>query len=356
MLKEKLICVVTPQGRCYFRAQVVAKEFVDKDNNVIHTVGALPDGEIDELKVSTKTVKHYKGGKLNGSLQIIDLNTGEVTYSEEYKNGVLVDLKDHMAKGVSVATVATAKPTYEGTTMKIKNGTLSFYVQGKEVAEQTLSVNGSPVEQLGEIPDGPVKEFDENNVVRAEAQYQDNKLQGDFIRYNEQGKIISRETYQQGILQGPAFYYAYEAHGVCMTEANYQNALLQGKWTLYSAKDRPFLQATYEQGKLQGLRTNFYESGAVRCEENFEKGKLQGPRKIYFPNGKIWYEENYKNGRLDGDRFCFFPSGQKYLEEFYSDGLLDGPRRIYAENGSVLTNEEYHWGTLIHNTEQRPLK
>ena len=356
MSKEKLFCIVTPEGRCYYRAQVLAKEFVDKDNNIIHSTGTLPDGEVEEIKISTKTVKHYKGGKLDGSLEIIDLNTGQTTFSEEYKNGVLVDLMDHSLHGLAPLSATASKPVYEGTTLKVKDNTLSFYVNGKEVAEQTLAANGSVVEQLGEIPDGPVKEFDENGTVRTEATYQDNKLEGDFLRYDEQGQMMSREVYEKGLLQGKARYYAYHALGTCITDANYQQGLLQGEWVFHGHNDQPIIEALYQEGKLQGPRKSFYEDGQLRCEENFEKGKLNGARRMYFPDGKLWYEENYKNGRLDGDRFCFFPSGQKYLEEFYSDGLLEGARRIYAENGSVLLNEEYHWGTLVHNTERKPLK
>ena len=52
---------------------------------------------------------------------------------------------------------------------------------------------------------------------------------------------------------------------------------------------------------------------------------------------------------------CFFPDGHKRLTEYYVDGLLEGTRQIFDEKGALLSNEEYHWGALVHNTERRKL-
>ena len=353
MKEEQLICISTPQGRFYYQATSVAKEFVDKDQNIINTIGTIPDGEIHEFKTANKTVKHYKNGKLDGRLETIDLTTGETTFSEQYKNGVLIDLADHTLHGTPISVLSSAAPKYQGTLLKTNKNTLSFYVDGKEVAEQTLSSTGSVLEQLGEIPDGIVKELDENGNVRLEATYQNNRLEGTLYRYNERGDITAQETYKEGKLHGPAQYYSYYTAGKFTVSANYAQAVLEGKWSACTPDGQPYLLAFYHHGKLEGERTAFYKNGTIQVQEIFISGKLNGQRFVYYPQGELWYQEHYQNGRLDGERFCFFPNGQKYLEEFYTDGLLEGPRKIYTENGSVLLNEEYHWGNLISNTERK---
>ena len=357
-MKEILICIVTPESRTYYQAVPTAKEFLDKDQNLIHSIGEIPDGEVQEVKVSAKTVKHYKNGKLNGELAMIDLNTGQVTFTEQYKDGELIDLADHTIHGTPIAQILAAapKPTYHGTTLKTNKDTLSFYVDGREIAEQTISQDGTIVEQMNSVPDGPVKEFDENHVLRFEVNYQDNVREGQALRYNEQSQIISQENYKEGKLNGPARYYSYSDLGTHIVEANYKDALLNGPWTAYMPDGKLFIQATYQAGKLQGPYTVFYKNGKTNIQENYGNGKLQGTRKIYFPDGNLWYQEQYKNGLLEGDRLCFFPSGNRFLEEFYADGLLDGMRKIYAEDGSLLTSEEYHEGNLVLNTERRPLE
>lgn len=354
-MKERIICLVTPGSRSYYRALPLAKEFLDNDHNLVNTTGTLPEGEVEEFDVNTKTVKNYKNGKLDGKLQIIDLASGEITFSEKYKDGVLTDVADHTLHGSAAPKIPPAQPHYDGTVIKINKATQSFYMGGKEVAEQTVAANGATLELLGSIPNGPAKEFDENGLMRSEAVYKDNKLEGDLVRYDEKGRVLSRETYRQGQLQGPAQYYAYTGAGVMLTSANYKNSLLNGEWSSSFPDGTPCVLASYKNGKLHGARKAFYQNGNVDCEEIFDNGKLHGKRTLYFPQGKIWYVENYKNGRLDAERFSFFPNGQKRLAEYYADGLLEGPRHIYAENGELLVNEEYHWGALLHNTERKPL-
>jgi len=355
-MKEKLFCIVTPDGKTYYKAVALAKEFLDKDQNIIHTIGSIPDGEFDEIKTATKTVKNYKNGKLNGTLSMLDLNTNEVTFTEQYKDGILIDAKELSSPTFSVPLHKNPlTKTYQGTSVKTNKNTLSFYVDGKEIAEQTVTSDGSVVEQLNNIPDGPVKEFDENNTLRLEVTYRNNKPEGKMIRYDETGQLISQENYQHGKLNGPAVYYSFSMQGRNEVKANYKNALLDGPWVFYLPGEKPFIKATYQNGKLQGTYTVLYQNGQTNIQENYENGKLQGQRQIFFPNGHIWYLEHYKNGRLDGDRLCFFSNGNKFLEEFYTDGLLEGTRKIYAENGELLTNEEYHWGSPVHNTERKSI-
>lgn len=355
-MKEKIICLVSAEGRSYYRAVPLAKEFLDKDHNLINTAGTLPEGEVEEFDVNTKTVKHYKGGKLDGDLQIIDLASGEITFSEKYKDGILLDVADHTLHGTPiVASAPKPQPTYNGTVIKVNKATQSFYIDGKEVAEQTVAANGAILELLGEIPDGPAKEFDDNGLLRADAQYKNNKLEGKLIRYDEKGRPVSREQYAKGQLQGSAEYYSYTEQGVIKTVAQYKNSQLEGDWMCCFPDGSPCIKAFYKNGKLHGKRISLYQSGKPDCEENYEHGKLQGKRIIYFPEGTVWYEENYKNGRLDGERFSFFQNGQKHSSEYYADGLLEGTRTVYAENGQMLLSEEYHWGTLVHNTERKPL-
>lgn len=356
-MKERIICLVTPDSRSYYRALPLAKEFLDSDHNLVNTAGQVPEGEVEEFSANTKTVKHYKAGKLDGKLEIVDLTSGKVTFSEKYKDGVLIDVADHTLHGgpTQESKKPAPQPHFDGTVIKINKATQSFYMGGKEVAEQTVAANGASLELLGTIPDGPAKEFDENGQTRSEAVYKDNKLEGDLVRYDENGRVLSREAYHQGLLQGPAEYYSYCAEGAMKTTANYKNSQLHGEWISFFPGGAPCTAAEYKNGKLNGVRKVMYQNGNAASEEPFENGKLNGKRVLYFPDGGIWYEENYKNGRLDGDRVSFFPNGQKRMTEYYADGLLEGSRRVYAENGDTLVSEEYHWGSLLHNTERKPL-
>ena len=350
-MKEKIICIATPTDRTYYHATLVAKEFIDREQNVVHTTGTLPDGDVVEFTVSSATHKHFQNGKLHGKLEVINLVDGSVSLSEEYKNGALQQI--HETESNPKPATPVAPPRHSGTTLKTSKGTHSFYSNGKEVAEETISSNGATLELLGNIPDGEVKEFNENDQLITVAQYKNNKLNGALTRYNEQGDMLLQEMYVDGLLQGEATYYTFTKNEVFVAKCFYKNSRLNGERTLTQENGTLRCREFYKNGHLSGPRLCYYANGHKEMEENYTDGKLNGKRELFFPEGPLWYRENYINGRLDGERRGFFPDGKVYLEEFYTDGLLEGHRNLYAANGDLLSSEEYHWGSLVHNTERR---
>ena len=355
-MKEKLICIVSPNERTYYRAAIVAKEFLDKQQNVVHQTGTLPDGEITEYAAESATIKHLAGGRLHGTLQMINLADYTVTFQEEYNNGELLHIEDNELKNTaSKETHHKRTPLFTGTTVKTTKDSRAFYSNGKEVAEETIASNGMTMELLGNIPDGEVKEIDDSGRVLALAHYKDNKLNGEFIRYNETGKEISRENYLDGLLDGPAHYTSFTQHDVLIADCTYKNARLEGERTITQRNGSVLRKETYRNGRLNGPRLSYYSNGNLESKENYVDGKLEGNRELFFPTGGLWYQENYVKGRLDGQRLGYFANGKPFLEEFYTDGLLEGTRKTFTENGELLANEEYHWGALVHNTERRRL-
>lgn len=351
-MNEKIFCLATPEARVYYKAVPIAKEFLDKDQNIINTTGQIPDGPVAEFSVPSITTKHFKQGKLHGKLEIINLADQSVTFSEEYENGQLVRVTEpDISLPSHLPTEEKSAPVYKGTLLKTSNTGRAFYVNGKQIAEETISSNGATLELLGEIPDGEVKEFTETGKLKTQATYKNNKLNGVLTRYNDEEKIFSKETYEDGILKGPAEYFSYSGEKVFHTRCNYKNSVLDGEFIL-EEQDGPVREKSfYQNGKRHGVRTTFYPNTSQECTENWNEGKLQGERTLFFPTGPMWYKENYINGRLDGERTEFFPSGQARLTEFYSEGLLDGKRCLYDEQGNVLTSDEFHWGNIVQNTE-----
>lgn len=367
-MNEKLLCIVTPEARTYYKATCVAQEFLDKDNNLVHKIGNIPDGEITEITTTTATIKHFDQGKLHGKLEVLNLADHSVTFSEEYHHGQLLQVTQHVPLPAVLKTQAESSPTteentptaqqtpsYNGTIMKTTKDSRAFYVDGKQIAQETLSAKGASLELLGKIPDGPVKEFTENGLLKTEANYTNNKLHGEFICYNEAGQILSKETYQQGILNGPAEYNSYSRHNVFHTQCTYANAQLDGALVITQKDGTVRERAQYVKGHLTGEHTTYYANGNVEMQEHITDGKVAGERKLFFPTAELWYTETYINGRLEGERKEFFKDGKIRLTEFYSDGMLNGQRNIYDNTGELIVCEEYHWGNIIHNTEYRPL-
>ncbi len=355
-MTEKLFCIVTPEARTYYKAQCLAKEFLDKDHNIVHITGSIPDGEITEITTGSVTRKHFEQGKLHGKLEVINLSDRSVTFSEEYDHGQLLHVSEHSAAPLPTETTKRKPaPVYPGTVLKSTKDSRTFYVNGKQIAEETLSDKGVGVELLGQIPDGVVKEFTESGQLKTEAHYTGNKLNGELVCYDENNRVLSKESYQQGVLNGPAVYNSYNRDGVLHTECSYLNAQLDGPLTITQQDGQVRERALYAKGRLTGEHITYYPNGTVEMQEKLVDGKLTGERKLFFPTSELWYLETYENGRLEGERKEFFPNGAIRMTEFYSDGMLNGQRNIYTQDGDLIACEEYHWGNIIHNTEYRPL-
>ncbi len=353
-MQETLFCIVTPQARTYYKALCVATEFLDKDNNIINKTGTIPNGEVNEINATSLTKKHFENGKLNGTLEVINLADNSVTFSEEYEDGQLVCVTEHNAPLLKETISEMEKqPIYSGTVLKTTKDVRAFYVDGKQVAEETLSANGTALELLGNIPDGEVKEFNESGKLKTQATYQNNKLQGTLTHYDNEGHVLSVETYENGILNGPATYYSYVSQGPLCTSCQYKQALLDGEFIVKQEDGTIREQSFYVKGRLHGARHTFYVNSTPESEETYADGKLQGTRKLFFPTGQLWYEENYENGRLEGERTEFFTNGKMRLSEFYSDGTLNGQRNQYNSSGELIASDEYHWGNIVHNTGYR---
>ena len=353
-MKEKVFCIVTPEARVYYKATPIAKEFLDKDKNVINKTGQIPDGTVAEFSVSSITTKNFQDGKLHGKLEIINLANQAITFSEEYEHGKLVHVTEpNIAPIIPTATDSAGKtmPIYPGTVMKTTDDMRAFYVDGKQIAQETLSSNGATLELLGDIPNGEVKEFTETGKLKTEATYQDNKLNGVLTRYTDDGQVLYKETYENGLLKGPAEYYSYTKNNVLCRRCNYKNSVLDGETTVTQKDGTVREKALYAKGRLNGARATFYPTGTPETQEMWADGKLQGPRTLFFPSGQTWYKENYRNGRLDGERTEYYINQKPRLREFYSEGLLDGQRSSYDEQGNLVTSDEFHWGNVVHNSE-----
>ena len=295
-MNEKLLCIVTPEARTYYKATCVAQEFLDKDNNLVHKIGEIPDGEISEITTATVTVKHFEQGKLHGKLEVVNLANRSVTFSEEYNRGQLLRVSETVAPTPVAKPVAQAEqtaPLYNGPVCKTSKDMRAFYVEGKQVAQETLGPNGAVLELLGRIPDGLIKEFNEAGQLKAEVHYLGNKLHGELLRYNEAGQLLSRETYQQGILNGPAEYNSYSQRNSFHTQCAYINAQLDGPFIITQKDGTVRERAQYAKGRLIGEHTTYYQNGTVEMQEKLTDGKITGERKLFFSTSELWYLEKY---------------------------------------------------------------
>ena len=208
---------------------------------------------------------------------------------------------------------------------------------------------------------GNWKFFWDNGNMQMEGTFQNDKRNGFFKYYDEEGHFLRVEKY---------------ANDQLLEDAPETKVL--DKKTAYHANGKPAIVTTYYKGVEEGIRREFDTTGAIIKGYVFNNGflryegitdhdgKRQGLWKEYYPNGelrsigkylnsimvdewKFYFEDKRiemvgsynKKGKKVGEWLWYYPDGSPLTIENYVDGDLDGPYVEYDEEGKELSKGEY---------------
>lgn len=168
----------------YSEGKEIAKEILDKDNNVIKTIGKIPDGIVNEYADNGKIKykRYFKNGELEGVNKEY-YESGKLKAEWNYKNGNLE---------------GTSKEYYESGKLKfIKNfkndkleGTGNAYYESGKLKLETNYKNGKP--------EDTTKIYYENGNLKSELNFKNGNLQGLSKEYYENGNLNFTITYENG--------------------------------------------------------------------------------------------------------------------------------------------------------------
>ena len=118
--------------------------------------------------------------------------------------------------------------------------TITYFSDGKQVAQKTIGQDGNTIKFTGKIPDGIIRE------------------------YYDDGTLMYESTYKNGALEGP-------------TKGFYQNGALAGEWN-------------YKNDELEGTGKVYFNTGELQYIDTYENGEMVD-RKTYDKTGKLVTEK-----------------------------------------------------------------
>ncbi len=138
--------------------------------------------------------------------------------------------------------------------------------------------------------------------LREEAQYKDNKLEGERILFYKNGKPESVEIYQNGVFEGP--YKMYYPNGQLGQEGMYINGAMSGDWKFYHdtgvLKEVVFFKDNNENGPFK----EYHKNGKISIEGTYENGNYEvGELKKYDESGTLFAKMNCEIKMIAGERF-----------------------------------------------------
>ena len=190
---------------------------------------------------------------------------------------------------------------------------LTFLMTGYMVANaQDLNRTDSQGRRQGKWVD-----YYANGQLRYEGQFKNDRCQGEFKYYDEQGHLKATNTYDKS--GEKALNKTYSPDGTLIATGYYLNQKKDGEWRYYSRENGVLILIEENRnGKAQGSSKVYYETGVLMMERQFVDDRLEGHAKIYYPSGALKEEGDYLNGEKTGLWKAYNEDGDEISSENYT--------------------------------------
>ncbi len=169
-----------------------------------------------------------------------------------------------------------------------------------------------------------------------------------FKRFHANGKLKAIMIYQN-----PQKVYTklYDKNEVKKAEGYYYNRKKDSTWNYYNQNGTLISKDTYKSGRKHGEALKFYRSGDTSQISHWKNGEKHGKYKQYFENGNKKLLSNYKNDKVDGYVTVFYPDGTKKIEGKYEDNLKEGKWVYFDEQRDTSQVITYKNGTPLNENK-----
>jgi antitoxin component YwqK of YwqJK toxin-antitoxin module len=131
-------------------------------------------------------------------------------------------------------------------------------------------------------------------MVHREEYYRKGKENGEFIEYDEEGKVITKGDYTNGLKDGNWFYEV----GDHTEKGKYVEGEKDGEWTYYCMTDQLYFEGNYKNGKPIDRHIYYHVNGNKKWIGNYSLGKREGKWIRYNEKGEILVTYTFRNDVL----------------------------------------------------------
>ncbi|HRY31527.1 MAG TPA: hypothetical protein P5531_01005 [Bacteroidales bacterium] len=141
--------------------------------------------------------------------------------------------------------------------------------------------------------DGDWKWYHETGTVLREMAFTNGREDGLMTEYSEDGKVIARGEYLDGLEQGKWIY----DYGDHREEGTYLNGQRDGEWQYYYENGNRGFEGKFVEDLPDGRHVYYWESGLKKDEGVYVMGEREGDWIKYNPDGTPFLIVTYRKGR-----------------------------------------------------------
>ena len=163
--------------------------------------------------------------------------------------------------------------------------------------------------------------------------------------WDEEGQLVSRISYNQGVLDGSSCYYY--PNGSIQKEIPFENGKIHGDVIVNNDEEKLILKSHFENGKKEGPSFGYWDNGKVQFVEEYNQDKLLDAQyfdrsnhlvayikcgkgnKATFDNGFLHTLIEYREGIAEGKVETFSPDGQLVSTYFSKNGKKQGEEFVF---------------------------
>lgn len=165
--------------------------------------------------------------------------------------------------------------------------------------------------------------------LKIEMEMKNGKKQGQFVKYFINGKLDTRCTYQDDLMEGVEE--KYDIQGYKISSIQYLHGKKHGVSTLYYPDGEIIEQGSFYEDLYDGDWSYFDDRGVLVGEGKFDKGN--GVQKGYDAMGNLVRIVHYQNNQKQGEDIELNSEGDTLKVTVYDHD------RIVSVNGVAIKNE-----------------
>lgn len=214
----------------------------------------------------------------------------------------------------------------------------------------SLSLHAQTTDASGKKQGYWKKKDEKTNRLVYEGEFKDGKPVGKFKYYYPNDSLRAIMLFRADGKTAYARLY-HMTTGKRMAEGKYIQEIKDSVWIYYDENGTLLSKDSYVKGKKEGRSFVYLPDGKLAEERQYKADLQDGPFKQYLDGKRLRGQGNYVNGQLDGKATYYYPNGVEVAAGYYKSGLKTGPWIYKEESGRIKEKELYVEGKLASPKE-----
>ncbi len=322
--------------------------------------------------IKIKIQGNYKEGRRNGEFKVY-LKNGKGAGSVIYKDGKIIKstLIKTMKDNASFSPISYVNydldTSYSIGKVDFPNKLLKTYY----MYDKTEVLNGDSIKYYEEgniqsivpyknnLVEGLVIRYYENGNIKEEVNYKNDKMNGEAKSYDENGKLNGRTIFKDDIKLEEDVYKENEIlkntfkngelvkQDICTLNGTLkERRILNGDEMEYSTfyPNGNVKQKILAKDKTIIKEQIYARNGNIMSNSFFSDGKPVIELFEYYPDGKLFRKISTVNKMLNGDSIEYYPNGNIKEKTHFINNKEEGEHFFYDEKGNLTKTEIYKNG------------